>query len=349
MEAARGQSNARNPSEEGPFFFHGDSIGSQAYAGPLDVLLNKGFDLAQLRNRERTIFHYPYGFRHVQASLKDPLGAVRRFGGWSRFLRTQILPLTFSKEDSKWAPNYFGHAITGGILSRSLGERYDAWGLPLPYLMGGLTTLAAAVLNEAYEHPDMEVGSAGTVADLYVFDLGGVLLFYNDRIARFFSGPLRAAVWPSQASIVAPSGRLVNNGNHLIMKIPWSLIPYTSLFFRTGLSGQWGLTFHHPDGFDLSFAAGYEADWMYIDEETGAEHVDLLPTLGLFLDRKGSLLASVNFSRIPDRYLSINVYPGVIGGADRGFGAWIVVGEGPRLEVGFTNRRWFGLGLGLGT
>jgi hypothetical protein len=333
---------------EGPFFFHADSIGSQAYAGPLDVILNKGFDLAQLWNREAQIFHYSYGLRHVWASLKDPGQAIQRSGGWWHFLRTQVLPLTLDKRDSKWVPNYFGHAITAGILSRGLGERYEAWGLPLPRVLGGLTTLAAAVLNEAYEHPGMKAGSDGTVADLFVFDPGGVLLLSSDRVARLLSGPLRAAVWPSQASIVAPSGDLVNNGNHLIMKIPWGIIPHTSLFFRTGLSGQWGLTFHRLNGIDLSFGAGFEANRMYIDEKRGAEHVDFLPTGGIFVDRGGSLLASLNVSGIRDRILSLNVYPGVIGGARLGFGGWLVVGEGPRLEVGLTNRRLLGLGLGLG-
>jgi hypothetical protein len=87
---------------------------------------------------------------------------------------------------------------------------------------------------------------------------------------------------------------------------------------------------------------------MYIDEKRGAEHVDFLPTGGIFVDRGGSLLASLNVSGIRDRILSLNVYPGVIGGARLGFGGWLVVGEGPRLEVGLTNRRLLGLGLGLG-
>ena len=206
-------------------------------------------------------------------ALLHPGKAIDRIGGWGHFLRTQVLPLTYSTEHSKWAPNYFGHAITGGVLSRRLGEWFQAHGAPRPMLMGAAVTMAAALLNEAYEHPGQTRGSAGTVADLYIFDLGGVLLFSNDGVARFFSRRLNATVWQGQAAIAVPSGEVVNNGNQLIFKIPWGVIDNTSLFFRTGLSGQLGLTFHRHDGLDISAALGFEARTMHINDVTGEEWV----------------------------------------------------------------------------
>jgi len=45
----------------GPYFYRGLPYGSEAYMGPLDVLLNKGFALAQTETLSRKVFEYPYG------------------------------------------------------------------------------------------------------------------------------------------------------------------------------------------------------------------------------------------------------------------------------------------------
>jgi hypothetical protein len=336
------------PEDGGPFFYRGLTYGSESIVGPLDVLLNKGFDLAQVGNRERQIFDYPYATRHVTDALLHPGKAIDRIGGWGYFLRTQVLPLTFSTQYSKWAPNYFGHAITGGIVSRRLGEWFQAHGWPRPMLMGAAVTLAAAVLNEAYEHPGATRGSAGTVADLYIFDLGGVLLFSRDGIASFFSRRLNTTVWQSQASIAVPSGELVNNGNHMILKVPWGVIENTSLFFRTGLSGQLGLTLHRRGGLDVSAALGFEAGTMHIDDATGEETVDFVLTGGVFVDRDGSLLASAVASAVADRLLTLNVYPGVLGIAGGSLGFWMVLPRSLKPRIGLSSRMTLGAGLGLG-
>ena len=336
------------PADGGPFFYRGLTYGSESNVGPLDVVLNKGFDLAQVGNRERRIFDYPYATSHVTDALLHPVEAIDRIGGWWYFLRTQVLPLTFSPQYSKWVPNYFGHAITGGILSRRLGEWFQARGSPSPMVMGAAVTLASAVLNEAYEHPGTTRGSAGTVADLYIFDLGGVILFSHDGIARFFSRRLNATVWQSQAAIAVPSGELVNNGNQLIFKIPWGVIANTSLFFRTGLSGQLGLTLHRRDGLDASVAVGFEAGAMHINNVTGEETVDFVLTAGAYVDRNGSLLVSAVASAVKDRWLTFNVYPGVLGLAGRSLGFWMVLPRSVKPRIGISSRMTLGAGLGLG-
>ena len=37
--------------------------------------------------------------------------------------------------------------------------------------------MTAAIINEMYTHPQSVRGNGSTVSDLYLFDLGGVLLF----------------------------------------------------------------------------------------------------------------------------------------------------------------------------
>lgn len=90
--------------------------------------------------------------------------------------------------------------------------------MPAPTVFAGATALSAALWNELYETRDADIGSSGTVADLYFFDLAGVALFSLDAVPRFFSRKLHANVWVGQASLVLPSGEIANNANLMYFK-----------------------------------------------------------------------------------------------------------------------------------
>ncbi len=261
--------------DDGPYFYKGLSYGSDANIGPLDVLLNRGFAVAQQSGRNRKIFDYRYGTRHVANSFAHPLEAIERAGGWWEVISTEVLPLAWGTGSMKWAPNYFGHVIEGGIAYRQLWEWFEARNVRMPGLLSGVTTMAAAMLNELYEHPYLQIGSASTLVDLLLFDTGGILLFSNDSVARFFPRSLKANVWPTQAAITLPDGQIMNNGNNLTLKFPLSPIPSTSIFMRTGLNAQLGLTLHSAGGLDFSAAVGMDAIRMLIDPVTGEETADL--------------------------------------------------------------------------
>ena len=68
------------PPRDDAYFFK-DLPGSDQYVGPLDVLLNKGFNLAQASNRDTHIFSAPYGFDHVKNSLLNPGASINNTGG----------------------------------------------------------------------------------------------------------------------------------------------------------------------------------------------------------------------------------------------------------------------------
>ncbi len=345
-DTVAGSQDARDR-EAGPYFYKGLSYGSDAYMGPLDVILNKGFALSQTDADNRKIFDYPYGVRGVGHALAHPVAAIERGGGWWQFISTEILPLSYSLEANKWYTNYVGHVIEGGIHMRRLAEWYEAHGVPLPGLLASATSTAAAFLNEFYEQPGSVLGSAGTVADLYVFDLAGILLFSWDEGARFFAQNLHANVWTGQASIALPSGEVENNANYLHFKLPLPVISNTSLFFWTGIGAQMGATFHRPNGLDVSVAVGNDAKRMSVDPITGVESATLALSAGLFVDRNGSLLASAHVSKIQHRVVKLNVDPGVIP-ALGGFGAWLVMNKDREFRIGISNRYWLGAGVGWG-
>ena len=335
-------------------YFYRGLPGSNQYMGPFDVLLNKGFNLTQAANRDRRIFQARYGTRHVLNSIFHPFESIGNTGGWGNFLEEQILPVEAVKwvrsgfqwdaaDNMTWYPNYLGHFVEGGITSRGLAERLRAQGVPYASALAATTTMAAAVLNEMYTHPDLVDGTGGTVADLYVFDLGGVLLFSLDGVARFFSETLHASVWPSQASLTLPDFELANNANNLVFKIPLPFIDRASLFFRTAVGSHLGATFHLKDGYDLSVGFGADTSNQNIDPVSGRETVDLRMSSSLYLDRGGSVLASLYWSQVAHRRLSLNVYPGVIHSS---FGAWLNVSRRGELSLGLTHRQALGLGLG---
>lgn len=47
------------------YFVKGRDYGTDAYGGPLDVIFNEGFAVAQWVDQDRQIFSYPYGWKAV--------------------------------------------------------------------------------------------------------------------------------------------------------------------------------------------------------------------------------------------------------------------------------------------
>ena len=104
-----------------------------------------------------------------------------------------------------------------------------------------------------------------------------------------------------------------------------------------------GATLHLKDGYDLSIGGGADTTQQKIDPVTGRETVNIRPSSSLYLDRGGSVLASVYWSEVDHRWLSVNVYPGVL---NPDFGAWVVVSHSGQFQFGLTPRRAMGLGFG---
>jgi hypothetical protein len=331
----------------GPFFSKDRGYGTDAYGGPFDALLNKGYATAQYSGRDRDVLRYPYGWKSVWASLRSPFEAVERYGGWWRFIRRELIPYPGGGLKSyRWMPNYFGHTIEGGIVFRRTAEWYEARGVPMATVFAAATTYASAVVNEAYESPGESLPKGATVADLWIFDPLGILLFWNDAVARFFAQDLRAVVWPRMGSIRFGDGWVVNNGEDLVLKLPLPGIEQTRFFFKTGLGIQAGLTHSLPNGLDVSWGLGNDMRRQYVDPLTGEEDVDLELSAVLFVDRDNNLLWSVHWSETSWRILTVNVYPGVLTAGPVSFGIWSVLERDGGVNIGFTARQMQGLGVG---
>jgi hypothetical protein len=339
---------------EGPYFYHDSGYGTDAYAGPFDVLLNKGLAVAQWEGRGRDLFSYPYGWEAVDRSLRYPGHAVDQHGGWGEVLLNHLVPF-YSNEwrAAQWAPNYFGHVLEGGVTHRRLTEWYQARGVPLSALWSGLTVYSASVLNEAYENTTgldwaKRHGQSGTVMDLYFFDPLGILLFQSDAVSRFFSHAAGVALWPTQGSIVLPEALVMNNSNHLVFKLPLFFTDRASLFAKTGLGLEVGFTLHRHHGIDVSLGVGRESREQFLGAELHVEKIRTGWSGGVWVDRNNVLLASLLLDEHTDRRLALNVYPGVAPLGGLKLGAWFVLDYNGRPFIGVTGSRTMGLGFGLG-
>ncbi len=244
---AQDSTRSNADSAAAPYFYRGLPYGSDAYMNPLAVFVNKGYAVSVFESSNRKVLG-AYGWNSVGDALAHPFAAIERGGGWGTFLRQEMLPLTFTKSDAKWVTNYLGHVFEGGIYYRRLTEWYQAKGLPVPALLAGATAFSAALWNELYETRGSEVGGSGTVADLYVFDLAGIALFSFDAVPRFFARTLHANVWVGQASLVLPSGEIANNTNLMYWKVPWKVVPSSSVFLWAGIGSMAASPFTAPTG-----------------------------------------------------------------------------------------------------
>jgi len=336
------------------FFVKGRDYGTDLYAGPFDVILNKGFAVAQWQGKDRDIFSYPYGWRAIWSSVTNPGPAVEKAGGWGKVLKRHLVPFGGDEiREGQWIPNYFGHVLEGGMAYRRLLEWNRVHGVPFPTLTAVLTTQFAVAINEAYETPIddpwvQENGTAGLFMDFVVFDPIGMLLFQRDDVSRFFAQKVGAVLWPRQASITFPGALLTNNGEALIVRPRLWFTDSFRLFFRGGIGFEVGVSIPRADGLEVSIGAGAESYQRKLDKEDHVETAKFAFSAGVWVDRGGSLLFSVTWDEKTDRRLAIDVFPGVISVGGATMGAWFLLDRDGRPYLGVTGRRTLGAGLGIG-
>ena len=347
--------SGRAPCAEDPppkaYFYRGLDYGSQAEFNPLTVLLNRGFDVFQLRPYDQDPVHQHWGLnlRNVFDNMASPFGPIRR-DGTGKFLREEIFPLTWGVHGARWAPNYGLHLIGGGQTYAALSEWYVAHDVPLPALFAAANLYAAAFLNEALENGGVVGDNTDCLADLYVFDLAGILLFSAEPVRDFFSSDVILSDWSLQPSLTVPGGDLHNAGSYYALKWPVPFYPRLRLFGYMGFSTMGGLSYELPRGYSVSVAYGAKVQSFY--NETPGHQVtnviDTKPVAGVFVDRHESLLFSLQVSGVEHDYLRINLYPNAFFHMDPSIGAFAAVTKDGHVMGGISVTRAFGLGLGAG-
>ncbi|MDO8549912.1 MAG: hypothetical protein Q7S39_07175 [Ignavibacteria bacterium] len=144
--------------------------------------------------------------RLYSENLGDPFNSISNYG-WNNLLRTELLPLSFTKDKMQWIPNYLHHLIGGGMLYTAMKEWYKEHNFPLPWLFSSVTVMGQYLFNEVMETGPHEGYSVDEVVDIYIFDLGGIILFRFDSINEFFSKTLNLSDWSLQSYVTKWEGK----------------------------------------------------------------------------------------------------------------------------------------------
>jgi hypothetical protein len=350
--AIAGDARASDDDDE-RYFYRGYDYGSQALYNPIYVLVNRGFDVLQLAPHDRDVYHQDYlvNFRNVWNNVADPFPAISRRGWW-KFTRQEILPLSWTSNDARWMPNYGLHLIGGGQTYAMLREWYldhDATA-PAATVFSIATLFTAAFVNEAIENAGIVGDNTDCLADLYVFDTMGILLFSFTPIKKLFSKYVIVSDWSLQPAITYPHGDIHNQGNYYSAKFALPFYKPLSLFGYIGFSSMGGLSYRLDREYSISVAAGGKVS--HIDNTSNAAVLNVInirTTGAIFVDRNESLLASVHVADVPDYTVQVNVYPNAFWHTDPGVGFFGVVGKDARWVGGISITHPFGIGIGAGT
>lgn len=329
------------------YFFTGKDYGSEALYNPFNLILNGSYDVIQLEGSSRRIFSFPYrqGAQNVLKNLASPLGPISRYGWW-KFISNEVLPFEFAKNRAQWFPNYQLHLIGGGMTFIAMKEWYEYYKVPAPAAFSAATLAGFHLLNEFVENETYSGDNVDPIADIYLFDIGGIVLFSFDNVKRFFRDELNLADWSLMPSFNFSDMSLENSGQYFSIK--WH-IPKTDnwhIFYYFGMSGLGGLSYRFSDGTALSAGAGLKAQKRYIiDPKTYQMTISTVWNAGFFYDKNNSLLASLLLSGLEERTLNLNIYPGIINFGRFSPGLWMVMRRDGGLMFGLNTVYAPGLGI----
>ena len=326
--------------QENFYFYKGKGFGSESLFNPGALIINGGFDVLQSATHSRviSITDIRLGAKNVFRNLGDPITEINNFG-WGNFLRLEVFPMSLNIEKAQYFPNYTLHLIGGGMDTRMTYEWFRYYNFPLPALWTGTTIAAYHFLNEATENGPGQMPNVDPIADIYIFDLGGALLFSFDNVAEFFSETMHLTSWPGQPAWNPTYRTIENQSQYYIMKYKLPFLERTSLFYHFGDNGMLGLSYLYENNESITASAGFAArELRTVDIHNGDRivSVSLGWIAGIFYDRDNSLLASFMASNRINEKFRLNIYPGVINISGFSPGVFASIGRGDQFIAGFS-------------
>jgi len=334
------------------YFYTGKEYGSEALFNPLTLIFNGGYDVSQLQMATNNINDPDFGRKAkvVFRNLGSPFKSISEYG-WPKFLKGEFFPLNYDKGNMQWIPNYQQHLIGGGMLYTAMKEWYTIHNYPVPWLLSSVTVMTQHLMNEIFESGPHEGWSVDEVSDIYVFDLGGIILFSFDPINEFFSKTLNLSDWSLQSTVTLPNGR-VNAGQYFSLKWKFPFSEDYSLFYRYGMGALFGVSKKIPgsDGHDnLSVGVGFKTKHLVdVNAAVRQRTIETSWHAGVFYDRNNSLLASIVMSGVKEYFCMIDVYPGIIKIDNFSPGIWTVIGRNGNAMFGLTTSYIFSIGYEVG-
>ena len=338
-----------------PYFYHGYTYGSERKFNPLAVILNRGFEMFRITSGQ--LYYNPaiagYKFNNIIENLSHPIRYVKVYGS-ADFFKEQVIPFG-NVSKPYWYPNYTLHLLAGGITYTGLKEWFEFNQIPFPKLLSAVTLIGSALINESVEEKLANPGfrlNVDAVADVLIFDIGGILLFQSKKVNSFFSKTLNMRDWSKQPMLVFPGVNLANCGQFISLKWKLPFVQNWYFFSMVGLGGMGGLSYKFSDhtGLSIGFGQGPKRK----DNELFGLPIDvsLVPMGGIYYDKNSSLLASLEFSNSKNDvyhnyFAELNIYPGLIPIKKIDPSLWLAVARDGNVLFGVSTKYMLGLGVGI--
>ena len=331
------------------YFYHGKNYGSEAVVNPLTTILNGGFGILQISNRSNILSSVDFetGIKNVSYNLSHPIKVIEQYG-WKRFLTREVIPTSIQLRNAQFYPNYYNHLIGGGFTYRAMLDWYRYHNLPRPKLWAFTSWWVYHLLNEVVENSRFSGPTVDPIADVYIFNTAGIILFSFDKVANFFANTLNMRDWSFMPSYDPWQNSIENIGQNFMTRIKLPFVNRWSLMYHWGVHGMYGLSYHLPSGNTYSLAGGLVIkDLVEIDNKTGVREQTgtLVWTAGIFWDRNNSLMGSLILAGTKGYKARLNIYPGVIKIGKFSPGVFINLRKDNQFVLG-VHYSWFPFGVG---
>jgi len=283
---------------------------------PLTNYVNTAFDTAQVSG---SFSQDDYWHNHelVLDRIADPFNSIDEDGGWGHFFRQEFASAAI-------LPNLTLHLLGNGYDFRALAEWYDEHRVPFPYFWAFLSSYAGYLGNEAIEISNPEIDASDHIADLYIFNLVGNLLFMSDTVTDIVHNQWQLRNWPGQPVFDMHDKKILNASNNYVLR-PRLWSEHVRPFLYFGLHYFAGASLALDNDTGVSVGVGLATTDPFADDLLAK----IQPSGGIFWDDHDRLLTSVIFNGTDESIVRVNLYPdlfpfrtldlGLIGTLDLGF------------------------------
>lgn len=331
--------------QEKHFYFYkpAQTRGSDAAFTPFTLLINGSVDALRLSpdaGRDLTALKWKTDFKNVWKNLTDPVGSIRAYG-WENFRRQELFNLSFNVDDLQFIPNLADHVIGYGMQYAKVSEWYNAHGYGSPVLLGIGTSLVYQFINEVVQNGGISYVNVDCVADSYIYNTLGFVLFSFDDMKRFFSETMQLNDWSLQPLYIPRNHHLENAGQEFVMRYTLPFAERYAPFICWGVNSIAGLSYRYDEVNRISVGIGNAISGM--TTKYRGEFLSATPNferaIGLFWDNDGSLLAGLIVCGQKSANAQLNVYPGLVDLYGIRPGCYLGVGgrEGLVFGVSFMN------------
>lgn len=318
-----------NPSKNSQYFFY-----------PVSFYINTAFDCGQV---PEAFPQNDYFSNHVSVfnRVVNPVRSINRDGGWSTFFIDEF----FSE---RVLPNLTLHMIGGGYDCRTLWEWYHYHGFPVPYLFAFLTSYLAHFGNESIEYNNSLLTSHDHIADLFVFDFVGNLMFMSEDVARFFRHTLQMRNWLGQPVYSMTERKIMNASTSYIFR-PYLFGETVRPFIYMGMHYLGGAAFRIDETDTMSIGVGLAVTKPFDpDRDTQSDYFRKVRlACGVFYDREDALLWSLIINGTEQYVFRLNIYPEIFNSEYINFGFYVAIDDDRHFVFGVSMYKICAIGATL--